>query len=226
MGIYKFKDIINNFEEKCIIWGNQYKNLKFIFNNDLKELAAKQIKYILIADNPGQIEAAKGRYLVGPAGISARIFFERFFVNNFNKQVLVLNKTPIYTNTTAKLKEIDDKILEETQTFIVSMINNLYKILKVPVIISGFAGCHISNGGFLDKFSGNKNAVGKFFFSSLKNIKFGQENEDLFIIKHFSRLSIFDDFSIEIYNNYLANNNYNILNIIGTKYRKELYKKD
>ena len=217
------KKIIKTFKEKCDDWTKEYTDYSIIFNKDLNNLKENEIKYILIGDNPGNIEADKKRYLVGPAGISARVFFERYLVDNFNKEVLVLNKTPIYTNVTDGLKKVDILILQKTQKYIVSIINDLYKLLKKPVIISGFAGCHKSKGGFIDKTSKDKNAVGKFFFSELKNVDFGKGNKDLFIIKHFSRMSIFDDFTIETYEKYLENNNFNILETLGAKYRNEFF---
>ncbi len=223
MNTYKLEKIIEEFENKCVEWNNKYDNLFFVFNNDLKKLKKEDVKYILIGDNPGNIEADKKKYLVGPAGISARIFFERYFVNNFTKEILVLNKTPIYTNVTDGLKKIDELILQETQKYIVLVITMLYKLLKKPVIISGFAGCHKPKGGFLNEKSKNENAVGKFFFSELKKNDFGTGNMDLFIIKHFSRMSIFDDFTIKIYDDYVKNINYNILEAIGKQYREELF---
>ena len=222
LNMSEFKQIIEKFEKQCDSWSKKH-SYTFIFNKDLLCLQEENIKYILIGDNPGKIEADLGRYLVGPAGISARVLFERYLVDNFNEEVLVLNKTPIYTNVTDGLKEIDELILQETQKFIVSVINKLYKLLKKPVIISGFAGCHKSKGGFLDKTSMDKNAVGKFFFSELKKYNFGNSNEDLFIIKHFSRMSIYDDFTIDVYEASHSNSDFNILEEIGKKYREELF---
>lgn len=219
----KFKEITKGFKDKCDDWAKRNITYSIVYNEDLDKLEEANIKYILVGDNPGNIEADKKRYLVGPAGISARIFFERYLVDNFNEEVLVLNKTPIYTNVTDGLKDMNETILQETQKYIVSVVNDLYKLLKKPVIISGFAGCRKSKGGFLNEKSNNKNAVGKFFFSELKKYDFGKENEDLFIIKHFSRMSIFDDFTIEIYDMYLKNGGFNILDAVGKKYREELF---
>ncbi len=225
MNTYKFGDIIKNFESKCLEWNKQNNNLSFVFNNDLEKIKKENVKYILIGDNPGKTEKENNRYLIGGAGISARIFFERYFVDNFSEEILVLNKTPVYSNITTSLKGVAPSILKETQEYTVNTIVKLYSVLSVPVIISGFAGCRKSKGGFLDSSSKNKDATGKYFFTELKKHRFGKDNKDLYIIKHFSRMSIFQDFTIKEYDKLNENKNFDILNAIGKKYVNELYNK-
>ncbi len=192
----KVKEIIENFEKQIQVWSEnvKYQGIDFIYNNDLNYFKENKndIKYILVGDNPGNIEADKKRYLVGPAGISARIFFERYLVDNFNKEVLVLNKTPIYTNVTDGLEEIKtDDIIKETQIFMVEMIRTLYCKLKVPIIITGYSNGIIKRKGV---FKINNKSL-HYFFSEFVSIF--DKNDDFFIIPHFSRGMFFNAIDID-----------------------------
>ena len=197
------KKLIKTFENNCKTWQNKYKNkkIRFIFNEDLNQLNKEEIKYMLIADNPGQMEAEKKRYLIGPAGISARVFFERTLVSNFKKEVLVLNKTPIYTNTTKELEQYD--ITTESQEFMVDLIYQLSKILQKPVIIMGYSNGLIKRK---DKLVITKNILAPFFHKFAEYVK-EKKITDYYIINHFSRNSFYASkyISIEDYENNYAN---------------------
>lgn len=166
------------------------KNIEVVFNSDWDNLKAEKIKYILIADNPGQIEKEKGRYLVGPAGLSTRVYFERAFVTDFKDEVLVLNKTPIYTKITNDLLSVPKEVNEKCQSLTVEMLIELVKLLHVPVIIMGY-----SNG--LTKINKEQklklkssNVLYVFFLDFLKAIQ-TQKISEFFIISHFSRDSFY-----------------------------------
>jgi hypothetical protein len=82
-----------------------------VYNEALDELTEKDhIKLILVADNPGRREQAADmrRYLVGPSGkIAAKFFRENPALGiDFQKNVIILNKTPIHTPRTAELREL------------------------------------------------------------------------------------------------------------------------
>lgn len=176
--------IIEDFKEKCIEWQKPFdkKEIHFVYNNDLDILELKDIKYILVADNPGNMEAVKGRYLIGPAGMSARVYFDRAMVSDFKKEVLVLNKTPIHTSITNKLKEFKEVSIE-SQKYMVEMIVSLHTILNVPIIISGYSNGLTKRNGQLRL---NSNSLRLFFELFAKAVKEGRIN-DYYIISHFSR---------------------------------------
>lgn len=219
-------EIIKKFELKCEEWTHncEFKESKIVFNTRLKLQKKDKIKYIVVGDNPGKDEAANGEYLVGDAGIVTRLFFENFLVNNFDDEILVLNKTPISSLTTELLMNEKDECLKETQRFMADIIMELHKNLDVPVIILGFSGCRETSKHsvkWLDSTTVNKKAIGKYFFSKLKeNYKNSPFLENLFVVKHFSRNCFFDDFNIK---NYRRKDIFEIFRI-GSEYRKEIFK--
>jgi hypothetical protein len=128
-----------------------------VYNSALDDVQKESdIRLILVADNPGRREqiAENRRYLVGPSGKIA----EKFFRNNpvlgidFRKNVIILNKTPIYTPRTVELKELcrlgDDAIktaLENSQRFMARLLFDFHKALvgennkTLPVWIIGYS---------------------------------------------------------------------------------------
>ena len=67
-----------------------------VFNKNLKKIT--NLRYILVADNPGVTEQHEECYLVGKAGKTARnIFKNNSLVSDFDEEVAVLNKTFIHT---------------------------------------------------------------------------------------------------------------------------------
>ncbi|MBQ8035698.1 MAG: hypothetical protein IJ268_01775 [Proteobacteria bacterium] len=87
-----------------------------VFNQNLRNLRdSKPVKYILVADNPGNEEYRHECYLHndGKAGKIARNFFECYshLVDKFDEEVAVLNKSYIHTPATNDLNVFlkDDK---------------------------------------------------------------------------------------------------------------------
>mgnify|MGYP000120105991 CR=1 FL=1 len=216
--------IIDNLEDACRCWSACFSNTEYsvVFNKQLKNQNPNEIKYILIGDNPGKDEKSFGQYFVGDAGLVSRLFFERFLVNDFDKEVLCLNKTPISTNTTKeleKLQELQCNVFIKSQTFMANVAYNLYQILGVPVIICGFSGCRQATPlkWSLDS-SKNKAHTGSRFFAQIRH-NFNSYQDDVYLIKHFSRNCFFEDFGINEY----RNNKGNCVFCIGEKYRNELF---
>jgi len=189
------REIIKEFKEKCEEW-SKLTDENIVYNKDLDQLEAKNVKLILVADNPGQIEAEHKRYLIGPAGISARVYFEKAFVTDFKKEVLVLNKTPLHTNTTEKLNS--NKLLIETQIYMAEMISKLHQKLEVPVFIMGTSGGlkkYTDKGKF-----GFKAPLKEFFMTFFTNVKSG-EIKDYEVFGHFSRNMFYAYCKVEDYEN-------------------------
>lgn len=178
--------IIDEFESKCIEWNKNKKNPQIVFNNQLKKLCAEEIRYILIADNPGIKESTKKEYLVGPAGKAARRFFNKELNLSLNKNVIVLNKTPIFTKKTHGLKNIIDKpILKTTQEYMTGILISINELLNdIPIVISGFGNYRV-NGEWLTINTKSREAVCKFFYRKLRN-DFTNNNSNIYIVKHFS----------------------------------------
>ena len=203
-----FTIAINEFKEKVNNWNNTNRLLKntirninnqsnpylkttlkkaVIYNSNLgKIVKTDKIKFILVLDNPGVEEQAEEKYLIGRAGKTARSFFLNYLqINDFDKEVLVLNKTPIHTpktNDLAKLKK--EVIFDEAQIFMADLTFNLYNIFNCELWLLGIT--HIGKGKmfepYLNKLSEN----------------FGDErNEKIKLLKHFSYGGFKNDFTKE-----------------------------
>ena len=178
------EELIKNFKEKCIEWQRPYdkKKLHFVYNKDLDNLVKEDIKYILVADNPGNIEAQYERYLIGPAGLAARVYFDRAMVSDFKKEVIVLNKTPIHTSITNKLEIIKEQS-QESQEYMVNLIVELSLLLDVPIIISGYSNGLIKRK---DKLAFQNKSLRPFFMKFADKVR-EKKITNYYIISHFSR---------------------------------------
>ncbi|MDX7745660.1 MULTISPECIES: hypothetical protein [Aeromonas] len=214
------QDLILNYKNHCNSMNQLFGTTKFIFNERLLKQNASDIKYILVGDNPGSQEKEKSEYLIGNAGIVTRLFFEKFLVDSFDINVLCLNKTPLFTPKTEDLKsyyERNCKALLNSQIFMADLIDNLSVRIDCPVIIMGLSGCRSSTGKW-DFDSNNKSYVFIPFFKKIKT-KFTHKQDKLFLVKHFSRNSFFDDFTINDYRTEPTNKFF----AIGRRYRDELF---
>ncbi len=176
--------LIKDFKTKCIEWQRPYDidEVHFVYNKDLDNLVKEDIKYILVADNPGNIEAQHERYLIGPAGLAARVYFERAMVSDFKKEVIVLNKTPIYTSITDKLENLKEQS-QESQEYMVNLIVELSLLLNAPIIISGYSNGLIKRK---DKLAFNNKSLRPFFMKFADKVR-EKKITDYYIISHFSR---------------------------------------
>ncbi|MCK5677613.1 MAG: hypothetical protein KAH72_03980 [Flavobacteriaceae bacterium] len=213
--------IIQDFKTKCDEW-DKNEEIDIIFNKHLENINFEDVKYILIGDNPGKDEKEQNEYLIGDSGIVIRLFFENFLVKNFDKEVLVLNKTPIATNTTDDLKNIKaKKILKKSQLYIADLIYEISKINDMKIIIMGISSCRNRKG----KWNLQSKSKTAYFCSFFKQIQYKfQKDEDkskLFFIKHFSRNQFFKDFKINNYRNRPRKTFFEI----GERYRDELFEK-
>jgi len=183
-----YEEQINNWNQKL---NGIYNEKLAIFNKDdipdTKE-DWKKIKLIIVADNPGKKEAEQKRYLVGGAGEIARGFFRIAYNDlkiNMEGDVLLLNKTPIYSSNTNSLKNIynDNKgreILNDTQDWMAKKIYELHQILECDLWIIG---------------SGNFEKFFEKFKETLNNVyKENEKWERVFVFKHFSYGWFFRDF--------------------------------
>jgi len=111
-----------------------------VYNSDIDLFERDcDIKYILVADNPGKEEAEENRYLIGPAGTQARNFFEyNELVEDFSKEVLVLNKTCLHTNATSDLRKLNtNELFAESQKFMAELVYDFHKLLACELWIVG-----------------------------------------------------------------------------------------
>lgn len=212
----EIQNLIKKFRNQVNIWNKDYPYM-IIYNEDLDTINEEnfsKVKYILVGDNPGKTEAELKRYFVGPAGVSARIFFERFLVTDFRKEVICLNKTPITTSQTKVLKGADKQILLKTQEYMADLSIKLQEQIKdSKIVITGFMDARKN-----DVWKINTNDLGSAFFSKIKK---NSKLENVFIIKHFSFSQIYNDLTIEKFEKL---NGRNVLDIIGKENAESLFR--
>ena len=203
---------VAGFKERVKGWQRDYPGVPLVFNQDLLDVDFRNIRHIWVADNPGKQELAAGRYLV-PApgeGTTAGNNAEQFFRwAGIGSQVLVLNKTPIYTEKTADLAGYRAKhpeLIAATQaamaelTFILHREISRFSEEPCHLWISGLAGCWNSKqkAWRFRNLDGSRPAKATLpeYFEALR-LFYGHTNEDLqsrlHIIKHFSRWAILSD---------------------------------
>jgi len=192
---------IENFKDKISSWKKSYPKIDFIFNSDLEEVEWGNIKYLVVADNPGDTEKENGRYLYSDSsshhsksGVISKKVFEFL---NISDEVIILNKCPISTSKTEDLKDIPLRILEETQEYMVNLVYNLYQNLECKIYIFGFGGCYDYERGWLAKKDNGEYYAGQVlstFFEKLKlKFKSNEDTDNIYIMKHFSYWNIFSD---------------------------------
>lgn len=187
--------------------------------DDIKE--SDKIKLILVADNPGRREQAaeNRRYLIGPSGKIAK----KFFTDNpslgieFEKNVIILNKTPIHTPRTIELREIcksDNKlipILEKSQIDMALLLLEFQESLSCPVWITGYSEMR-------------RKGIFEIYTQKLKEI-YSKKNElyqNIFIYRHFSM----NQFTIDLKQQSQSGETVSkTLKRIGTEYKKRIIDK-
>ncbi|MCP1226107.1 hypothetical protein [Sebaldella sp. S0638] len=114
----------------------------FIYNEKLDEINENDnMKYIWIQDNPGYNEMLQNRYAVGASGKAGQNFMKsEGLVENFDKEVIVLNKSPVHTKVTAVLSKLKNKeIQDETQKYMAKAIYEVHNIFKCDLWILGIS---------------------------------------------------------------------------------------
>ncbi len=191
----RYNKLIENFHEQCEKW--QKRGIDAVFNTDLADenICIDDVKYIVVADNPGENEKVSSRYLCesdegNRSGCIARQIFSMIFKGD---SYLVLNKTPIHTSETDGLKQVPETILKETMEYMANLIYDLNKINKnIQVYIFGLGSSFDSENERL-----RKGGIGKDFFWKIKELYAKSDLKIPIIAKHFSYYSLFQDFSIE-----------------------------
>lgn len=187
-----FENEIQGFKAQIHQWQDRYPQWQdqIVFNSDLLGLKPEKVRYILVGDNPGKEERKAGRYLVGMAGKGARRFFEETskLVTSFDKEIMVLNKTPVFTPATLDLGNLTEmrELLEESQRYMGGLMIRLQKRLGCPLWITGFSGCRTTQGKWnLKPVKTRPLAV---FFQSLREEALNQESDlsKIAFFKHFS----------------------------------------
>lgn len=197
----RYDAFIEHFKKVCLQWGwsddeSKWNTLSLesaIFNTDLEKVKIEQIKYIVVADNPGKNERDNARYLFDnmdkkTSGYIAHRIFDKIFPK---ESYLVLNKCPLYTNVSSGLGDVDQSRLEESMKYMAKLIYNINCINpEIHVFIFGI------NGLFDKEEKKVNNCLWTPFFDCLVDLYKGNPNFPT-LVKHFSRQHIFDDFIVD-----------------------------
>ena len=131
------QDFFQAVAKLCESYGYPLSNAA-VFNKNLLKL--KDLKYILVADNPGMTEQAQECYLVGKAGKMARNFFANSgLISDFDEEVAVLNKTFIHTKSTIDLKKLKEfkNLFLDSQIFMANLAVDMLEASKCELWITG-----------------------------------------------------------------------------------------
>lgn len=234
-----FRSLAESFREKINEWDGLYplkemscfQDLDYslvrtvVYNTQFDRINPEDIRVILVGDNPGMEEQKQNAYLVGKSGKMASGFFRENFGYDFYKNVLIMNKTPVHTKSTAQLNAINRKypaFIQETQEYMAGLLYDLALCLEVPVFITGFAGCRIADGVWLQTTKAGKpmsSQSAPWFFAEVKR-KFSGRKDLLLLFKHFS----YGNFSRDI--NPLLQKGIDVRDAvkkIGSEYARELF---
>jgi hypothetical protein len=169
--------------QKTLVKSDEVVKHSIVFN---KAMPSSEIKAIIVADNPGYQEQLKSEYLVGSAGEKVKNFIRDKKGWKFEENVVVLNKTPIFTPITKQLTKINLEIRKETQEW---MAEEIAKLFNVFYENDNKCELWIIGSGELEK------GIFKTFKEKFKeNIKYWNK---VSVFPHFSRNCFITDFNIK-----------------------------
>ena len=187
----KFCSFRDEFRKQTALWNEEYNKVlkekieslsgceitnSFIYNEKLDEINENDnIKYIWIQDNPGYNEMLQSRYAVGASGKVGQNFMKsEGLVKDFDREVIVLNKSPVHTKVTAVLSKLKNaEIQDETQRYMAKAIFTVHNIFACDLWILGISNLN----GIFGTFSEN---MEKLYKNSTLNKK-------MFLYYHFSQ---------------------------------------
>jgi hypothetical protein len=176
-------------------WPAKYPGIPFVWNRELdpyveEPARLQELRWILCSDNPGVEEAKLGCFLAptGRSGREARKVIAEAG-HDWNRQVIVLNKSVIHTPKTADLKALPAEPIRETERFMAQIILDLLRETKADLWVIGFGGVDAREPGWPRRLRGRDAFPSSFvmphFWAALK--EGGAPFADrIFISKHFS----------------------------------------
>ena len=222
----KFCSFRDEFRKQIISWNKEYNAVlkekieslsgyeitnSFIYNEKLDEINENDnIKYIWIQDNPGYNEMLQNRYAVGASGKAGQNFMKNEgLAEDFDREVIVLNKSPVHTKITAVLSKLKNgEIQDETQRYMAKAIFTVHNIFECDLWILGISNL--------------KGIFGTFSENMEKLYKNRPLNKKMFLYYHFSQGQFKKAYNLEA-NTLGIDNPDKILDSIGIKNRKKYF---
>ena len=222
----KFCSFRDEFRKQTALWNEEYNKVlkerieslsgceitnSFIYNEKLDEINENDnIKYIWIQDNPGYNEMLQNRYAVGASGKAGQNFMKNEgLAEDFDREVIVLNKSPIHTKVTAVLSKLKNReIQDETQRYMAKAIFTVHNIFECDLWILGISNL--------------KGIFGTFSKDLEKLYKNSALNKKMFLYYHFSQGQFKKAYNLEA-NTLGTDDPDKILESIGIKNRKKYF---
>ena len=222
----KFCSFRDEFRKQTALWNEEYNKVlkekieslsgceitnSFIYNEKLDEINENDnIKYIWIQDNPGYNEMLQNRYAVGASGKVGQNFMKNEgLAEDFDREVIVLNKSPIHTKVTAVLSKLKNReIQDETQRYMAKAIFTVHNIFECDLWILGISNL--------------KGIFGTFSKDMEKLYKNSALNKKMFLYYHFSQGQFKKAYNLEA-NTLGTDDPDKILESIGIKNRKKYF---
>lgn len=222
----KFCSFRDEFRKQTALWNEEYNKVlkekieslsgceitnSFIYNEKLDEINENDnIKYIWIQDNPGYNEMLQNRYAVGASGKAGQNFMKNEgLAEDFDREVIVLNKSPIHTKVTAALSKLKNReIQDETQRYMAKAIFTVHNIFECDLWILGISNL--------------KGIFGTFSKDMEKLYKNSALNKKMFLYYHFSQGQFKKAYNLEA-NTLGTDDPDKILESIGIKNRKKYF---
>jgi hypothetical protein len=129
------------------------KNIPFCFNE--QEYDYSKLKYIIVGDNPGNLEYTTNQFFIGPSGQELRNhFLENGLIHDFDEECIIFNKTYIHTKKTEHLLKVRERIgyslFDQIQEDCANEIIKISNEYKLPILI--FGKNHIKPTRLFEKF--------------------------------------------------------------------------
>ena len=222
----KFCSFRDEFRKQTALWNEEYNKVlkerieslsgceitnSFIYNEKLDEINENDnIKYIWIQDNPGYNEMLQNRYAIGASGKAGQNFMKNEgLAEDFDREVIVLNKSPIHTKVTAVLSKLKNReIQDETQRYMAKAIFNVHNIFECDLWILGISNL--------------KGIFGTFSKDMEKLYKNSALNKKMFLYYHFSQGQFKKAYNLEA-STLGTDDPDKILESIGIKNRKKYF---
>ncbi len=222
----KFCSFRDEFRKQTAFWNEEYNKVlkekieslsgceitnSFIYNEKLDEINENDnIKYIWIQDNPGYNEMLQNRYAVGASGKAGQNFMKNEgLAEDFDREVIVLNKSPIHTKVTAVLSKLKNReIQDETQRYMAKAIFTVHNIFECDLWILGISNL--------------KGIFGTFSKDMEKLYKNSALNKKMFLYYHFSQGQFKKAYNLEA-STLGTDDPDKILESIGIKNRKKYF---
>lgn len=199
----QYDELIETFQRQCETWKANNPTMNFVFNKKLlsPQVDVSNIQYIIVADNPGDNELEKGEYLYDctndkkRSGYIAHEAFRKLQLDE--NSFLILNKTPIHTGVSEKLKKHKgNPVLNDSMEYMARLTFGINRLKPdAQTIIFGIGDCFDSDKEKFDE----KDLFAPYYKKLAELYVSSEENGMMFPIvsKHFSHYSFLQDFCVE-----------------------------